>query len=148
MSRLQRQVDRRTLLKMIGAVGVTVAPAGGAVSGWAVHASGGAGLAGLAQEAMPAGIDPFEVRVGDADLEDLRRRLQSPRWPPDSPGEPWSYGTDRAYLEELIAYWRTSTTGALTRRPSTRSTTTRPPSTDSSSIASISADAVPPPSPW
>ena len=108
MSRLQRQMDRRTLLKLMGAVGasVTVAPAGGAVSGRAVHASGGAGLAGLAQEAMPAGIDPFEVRVGDADLEDLRRRLESPRWPPDSPGEPWSYGTDRAYLEELIGYWR------------------------------------------
>ena len=46
---------------------------------------------------MPAGVTPFEVQVSDADLEDLSRRLQSPRWPPDSPGEPWSYGTDRAY---------------------------------------------------
>ncbi len=55
---------------------------------------------------MPAGVEAFEVRVDDRELEDLSRRLRSPRWPPDSPGEPWSYGTDRAYLEELIAYWR------------------------------------------
>ena len=109
MSESQRGLDRRTLLKLMGAAGTSVTGArmGATLFGpAAVGASGGVGTAPAAQEAAPAGIDPFEVRVAGAELEDLSRRLQSPRWPPDSPGEPWSYGTDRAYLEELIAYWR------------------------------------------
>ena len=51
-------------------------------------------------------IETFQVRVSDAELEDLQRRLENIRWPPDSPGEPWSYGTDRAYLQELLEHWR------------------------------------------
>lgn len=92
----------------MGAVGVSgvAASAGGAPPRTAAVHAAGAGNARAGQAPAPAGIDPFEVRVADAELEDLGRRLQSPRWPPDSPGEPWSYGTDRVYLEELIAYWR------------------------------------------
>lgn len=52
------------------------------------------------------GFEPFEIRVSDQALEDLHHRLTLARWPPDSPGAPWAYGTDRAYLEELVAYWR------------------------------------------
>ena len=99
MSESQRQIDRRTLLGLMAA-------AAAATTGGGLFGPGGARVAAAGQAALPAGVEPFEVRVGDAELEDLSRRLQSPRWPPDSPGEPWSYGTDRAYLEELIAYWR------------------------------------------
>ena len=99
MSESQRQIDRRTLLGLMAA-------AAAASTGGGPFGPGGARVAAAGQAAMPAGVEPFEVRVGDDELEDLSRRLQSPRWPPDSPGEPWSYGTDRAYLEELIAYWR------------------------------------------
>ena len=109
MSRLQRQMDRRTLLKLVGAAGATASVAStGGESVWTgrrarnrrrrgscgrsgVLANGGRSLRGAGQRRRPGGSEP---------------RLQSPRWPPDSPGEPWSYGTDRAYLEELIGYWR------------------------------------------
>ena len=47
----------------------------------------------------------FSARVVPAELEDLRARLRSTRWPdaPDQSG--WSLGTDVAYLRELAAYW-------------------------------------------
>ena len=108
MSESQRGIARRTLLKLMGAAGAsaTVASAG-SVPGYAGgHPAGRARAARAGQASSPAGVDPFEVQVGDAELQYLSRRLESPRWPPDSPGEPWAYGTDRAYLEELIAYWR------------------------------------------
>ena len=109
MSESQLRIGRRTLLKLMGAAGASTAVGGRSgvpFGSGTVRAAGGAGGAGAGQAPSPAGIDPFAVRVADAELEDLSRRLQSPRWPPDSPGEAWSYGTDRAYLEELIAYWR------------------------------------------
>lgn len=108
MTEGQRQLDRRTLLQLVGATGASAFASSGCGSSLEPpdnRVVAGAGTVGVAQTAS-AGIERFEVRVSDADLEDLRRRLESPRWPPDSPGEPWSYGTDRSYLEELVAYWR------------------------------------------
>ncbi len=94
-------IDRRTLLKLMSAAGASAAvlPAAGAFgtpTPLALHASG----------ARQSDIEPFEIHVSDEELRDLGRRLASPRWPGDSPGEPWSYGTDRAYLQELVSYWR------------------------------------------
>lgn len=50
-------------------------------------------------------IEPFEVSIGDDALSMLRTRLQTASWPAPAPGEPWQYGADRAYLQELVAYW-------------------------------------------
>ena len=87
-------------MKLMGALGASAAGTpSGIPAAYAV---------GRPQPGAATGIEPFEVRVSDSDLEDLRRRLAAPRWPPDSPGDAWSYGTDRAYLEELITYWRDS----------------------------------------
>jgi pimeloyl-ACP methyl ester carboxylesterase len=50
---------------------------------------------------------PFRLHVPDEVLEDLRRRLEHVRWPDEPPrGEPWQFGTDLAYLQELVRYWR------------------------------------------
>ena len=38
-------------------------------------------------------------------LTDLRERLRTTRWPGAAPGEPWSQGTDLAYLQDLVGYW-------------------------------------------
>lgn len=85
-------VERRRVLKLMGTVGVAVLST--PMASW------------NAQElSAQSSIEPFEVNVDDEELDDLRLRLRNARWPPDSPGEPWSYGTDRTYLEELIAYW-------------------------------------------
>ncbi len=46
------------------------------------------------------------VDVPDAVLDDLAVRLERVRWPDEIPGSGWTYGTDLAYLQELVAYWR------------------------------------------
>ena len=51
-------------------------------------------------------IRPFRITVPDADLDDLRRRLDSARWPDDLPGVGWSRGVPLDYLRALAAYWR------------------------------------------
>jgi pimeloyl-ACP methyl ester carboxylesterase len=43
--------------------------------------------------------------ISDEVLDDLRRRLESTRWP-DSVGDGWAMGTELGYLKELTAYWR------------------------------------------
>jgi|RhiMetdeSRZDD1v2_1073273.scaffolds.fasta_scaffold73833_2 microsomal epoxide hydrolase len=49
---------------------------------------------------------PFTVKVPDAVLTDLRERLARARWPDEIPGAHWQYGSDLAYVKELVAYWR------------------------------------------
>lgn len=51
------------------------------------------------------GIQPFSIHVGDDVLADLRQRLERTRWPDQIPDTGWDYGTDGAYLQELVAYW-------------------------------------------
>jgi len=58
--------------------------------------------AGLAAD----GIRPFTIAVPDSVLDDLQARLARTRIPDQIPGTGWEYGTDRAYMEELLAYWR------------------------------------------
>ncbi len=38
-------------------------------------------------------------------IADLRERLARTRFPDQGPGEPWAYGTDLAYMRELVGYW-------------------------------------------
>ena len=87
MNTRQHAIDRRTVIKLIGATGAwpSFAPA-----------------SGVAQ----ADVTPFRIDISDDELADLRRRLENTRWPADATGEPWSMGTDRAYLQELVAYWK------------------------------------------
>jgi len=50
-------------------------------------------------------LEPFEISVPDATLEDLRERLRRARWP-DQPGEAgWSLGTDYPYVRQLCRHW-------------------------------------------
>ncbi len=49
----------------------------------------------------------FQLHVPDHAIDDLRTRLRLTRWPDQTPGEPWAYGTDVAYLSELVEYWQT-----------------------------------------
>jgi pimeloyl-ACP methyl ester carboxylesterase len=84
---LQDTIDRRSALKLIGAA-----------SAWSAFAP----TIGVAQ----TDIRPFKIHVSDDELADLRRRLANTRWPPDAIGKPWSMGTDRGYLQKVIAYWK------------------------------------------
>ncbi|MER5263017.1 epoxide hydrolase family protein [Actinosynnema sp. NPDC002837] len=52
-------------------------------------------------------MKPFRVRVPEAELDDLRRRLSNVRWPRELPDVGWSRGVPLGYLRELVEYWRT-----------------------------------------
>jgi pimeloyl-ACP methyl ester carboxylesterase len=49
---------------------------------------------------------PFRIVVPDEVLADLRGRLERVRWPDEVPDAGWRYGTDLAYMRDLVAYWR------------------------------------------
>src|SRR5439155_1506149 len=66
-----------------------------------IHRSGVGGAAG--QDRV---IEPFEVRVDDSVLDDLRRRLVQTRLPDQIEGTGWEYGIPIDYLRELVEYWR------------------------------------------
>lgn len=59
-----------------------------------------------AGQAGGAPVVPFTIRVPDAVLVDLKDRLARARLPDELEGVGWQYGTNQAYLKELIAYWR------------------------------------------
>jgi pimeloyl-ACP methyl ester carboxylesterase len=50
--------------------------------------------------------EPFTLRVPDEAIADLRERLARTRFPDQAPGPSWAYGTDIAYLRELVGHWR------------------------------------------
>ena len=58
----------------------------------------------MADESSDA-IEPFELHVDDADLDDLRDRLARTRWPEAETVDDWSQGVPLAWLQELCAYW-------------------------------------------
>jgi len=57
---------------------------------------------------MSDAIEPFRIEVPDAVLDDLRARLARTRLPDQIEGAGWDYGTERGYLQELIAHWRSA----------------------------------------
>ena len=52
-------------------------------------------------------VKPFTIAVEDSVLADLRQRLADTRWPDEIPNTGWDYGSNLAYLKELVEYWRT-----------------------------------------
>jgi hypothetical protein len=55
-----------------------------------------------------AGCDPrpLTIQVPDAVLADLRQWLDRVRWPDEIPEAGWDDGTDLAYVQDHVAYWR------------------------------------------
>jgi pimeloyl-ACP methyl ester carboxylesterase len=54
---------------------------------------------------MDGAITPFQVKVDDQQIDDLRSRLARTRWPEAEPVSDWSQGVPSAYLSELCDYW-------------------------------------------
>ena len=57
---------------------------------------------------MSSPIEPFEIRIPDEDLDDLRRRLQQARWPAPLDDADWAYGIEQGALRELARAWAES----------------------------------------
>lgn len=54
-----------------------------------------------------AAIRPFEFRASDADLADLRRRIESTRWPDRETVDDSTQGTQLATIQKLARHWAT-----------------------------------------
>lgn len=52
-------------------------------------------------------VTEFTVAVPQHTLDDLKTRLQKTRWPGEAEGSGWDFGTNQAYLKELVNYWLT-----------------------------------------
>ena len=51
-------------------------------------------------------VEPFRIAVPDAVLTDLRDRLARTRFPDEIADSGWTYGSNLAYVKELVAHWR------------------------------------------
>ncbi|MDD1677197.1 MAG: epoxide hydrolase [Methanomicrobiales archaeon] len=51
-------------------------------------------------------ITPYSIAIGEEILDDLHGRLVRTRWPDEVSGAGWDYGSNLAYMKDLIDYWR------------------------------------------
>jgi epoxide hydrolase len=51
-------------------------------------------------------IVPFRIQVPDTVLRDLKSRLERARFADEFPDAGWDYGTNLAYVQSLMTYWR------------------------------------------
>jgi pimeloyl-ACP methyl ester carboxylesterase len=54
---------------------------------------------------MSDDVTPFRIEIPEADLIDLRDRLERTRWPNAETVRDWSQGVPLAYLQELCRHW-------------------------------------------
>ena len=50
-------------------------------------------------------MEPFQIDVPEAELDDLRERLKAARWPERETVDDWSQGVPLDYIRELCAHW-------------------------------------------
>jgi len=55
---------------------------------------------------VSSSVEPYKIRVDEDVLVDLRRRLESTRFPDQIEGTSWEYGMPTSYVRELAEYWR------------------------------------------
>jgi pimeloyl-ACP methyl ester carboxylesterase len=53
-------------------------------------------------------IEPYSLPFSQSADDDLRDRLRRTRWPDEIPGSGWTYGFNRASLQDLCRYWHDS----------------------------------------
>src|SRR6185295_16947978 len=53
----------------------------------------------------PVNIEPFTIRIPDAEIADLKHRLQRARWTDEIAGAGWDDGANVDYMRALCAYW-------------------------------------------
>ncbi len=71
---------------------------------------------GSKQAADKNAIRPFHVNVAEAELTELRRRINATKWPERETVTDQSQGVQLATIQELARYWRQSMTGARSRQ--------------------------------
>ncbi len=71
-----------------------------------VHTQGPTASPSAARRADAGSTRPFRIQVSDAVIADLKRRLGQARFADELQDVGWDYGTNLAYLKELVEYWR------------------------------------------
>ena len=61
-------------------------------------------------------IRPFQVDFPEAELTDLRRRINATRWPERETVNDQSQGVPLATMQKLAQYWAQITTGVSAKR--------------------------------
>jgi microsomal epoxide hydrolase len=51
-------------------------------------------------------MQPFQINVPQAVLDDLQQRLNRTRWPDEVENAGWDYGANLGYMRELAGYWQ------------------------------------------
>ncbi len=54
---------------------------------------------------MSSDITPYKVAIPDAELQDLKRRLENVRWPDSETCRGWDQGMPLDYTRQLATYW-------------------------------------------
>src|SRR6266851_1156380 len=75
---------------------------------WPVRRLGSRATMDIHTESNATEIRPFRIDIPQADLHELRARLESTRWPDQVPDSGWDYGIPLDYVQQLAEYWRTS----------------------------------------
>ena len=105
MSGMFNSITRRNAVLIVVAMtmGATVAACTADPSG-----NSGTVASPVSAEGQPdaEAIRPFTIEIADEVLTDLNDRLARTRLPDEIPGTGWDYGANRAYVEELLAYWQ------------------------------------------
>ena len=73
-------------------------------------------LTSARQAADKTTVRPFQVNVPEAELTELRTRINATRWPDRETVTDESQGLPLATIQELARYWGTATTGASASR--------------------------------
>jgi pimeloyl-ACP methyl ester carboxylesterase len=61
-------------------------------------------------------IRNFRPEAPQADLDDLRERLERTRFAPAAPGDSWAYGTPESYLRDMVERWQAFDWRAVEKR--------------------------------
>jgi pimeloyl-ACP methyl ester carboxylesterase len=59
------------------------------------------------RKCIPMNMQPFQINIPQAVIDDLHARLARVRWPDEIPGSGWEYGAGLAYMREFVHHWQT-----------------------------------------
>ncbi|MHA7650445.1 alpha/beta fold hydrolase [Mycobacterium sp. ML4] len=62
-------------------------------------------VASLIAPTIGSSVRPYPIEVPQSQLDDLRRRLSMARWPAEIAGADWDYGTEQAFLRNVVDHW-------------------------------------------
>ncbi|WP_137744902.1 epoxide hydrolase family protein [Robertmurraya siralis] len=51
-------------------------------------------------------ISPFNIKISNKQILDLKKRIELTRWPDEIPGSQWNYGIPLKFMKSIIGYWK------------------------------------------